>query len=100
VPDVVSTLPDPPADDMPVSPELVEERDVVRKLEAQMAAEHGVDTPAYWRAMSEQLNQYVADDRFRPVDGTSRTAAATRAHGWLLRVAAGYRALAATSIGS
>jgi hypothetical protein len=90
-------LPDPPADDLPVSPELAEERDVVRGLEARMAAEHGVDNPAYWAAMAEKLSEYIAGDRFAPVEGVARGSAEARAHGYLVRVAAGYRALSATS---
>jgi len=63
---------------------------MVRRLEAAMAAEHGADTPAYWRAMSDRLHEYLR--RTQPRDD--------RAHGWLVRVAAAYRALAGTSIGS
>jgi hypothetical protein len=99
---VVSSLPDPPSD-VPVPPELAEERNVVRRLEAQMAAQHGADTPAYWRAMSDRLHAYLASPRFRAMT-TQNTPpadeAARRAYGWLVRVAAAYRALAATSIGS
>ncbi|HEY3610327.1 MAG TPA: hypothetical protein VGL06_22700 [Pseudonocardiaceae bacterium] len=97
-----AALPDQ-SSDVPVPPELTEERNVVRRLEAQMAAEHGADTPAYWRAMSERLHAYLASPRFKAMtgpDGQSRDEAARRAYGWLVRVAAAYRALAATSVRS
>jgi hypothetical protein len=95
VPDVVSSLPDP--SDVPISAELAEERNVVRRLEARMAEEHGADTPAYWRAMADQLQEYLASPRFStgPRDEATR-----RAHGWLVRVAAAYRALAGINVGS
>ena len=102
MPGVVSSLPDPPSD-VPVPPELTEERNVVRRLEAQMAAEHGADTPAYWRAMAERLHAYLASPRFKSVAGPDSAQcdeAARRAYGWLVRVAAAYRALAATSVSS
>ncbi|HEX5400851.1 MAG TPA: hypothetical protein VFX16_00970 [Pseudonocardiaceae bacterium] len=89
-------LPDPHAD-TPSSPELAEARDVVRKMEAKQAGEHGVDTPAYWRAMSDRLQDHLIVSRFAPVDGRYADQAAERAYGWLLRCAAAYRALAATS---
>ncbi|HYS38030.1 MAG TPA: hypothetical protein VEO01_20630 [Pseudonocardiaceae bacterium] len=95
-------LPDQPSD-VPVPAELTEERNVVRRLEAQMAAEHGADTPAYWRAMSERLHAYLASPRFKSVAGPDSAQcdeAARRAYGWLVRVAAAYRALAATSVSS
>jgi hypothetical protein len=76
--------------DVPISPELAAERNMVRRLEAAMAAEHGVDTPAYWRAMSDRLHEHLR--RTQPRD--------ERAHDWLVRVAAAYRALAGTSVGS
>lgn len=85
--------------DVPVSAELTEVRNVVRKLEAQMAIEHGVDTPAYWRAMSDQLAQQLAANRFAPVDGTYADRAAERAHRWLVRIASAYRSLATTGVG-
>jgi hypothetical protein len=99
---VVSTQADPPPSDVPVPPELAEERNTVRRLEAQLAAEHGADTPAYWRAMAEQLHQYLGSARFADVRGSSPSGgpadvAARRAYNWLVRVAAAYRALAATS---
>jgi len=94
---VVSSLPDP--SDVPISSELAEERNVVRRLEAQMAAEHGADTPAYWRAMSDRLHEYLASARFSSVV-SQQDDAARRAYGWLVRVAAAYRALAGTSVGS
>jgi hypothetical protein len=89
-----------------VAAELAEERNVVRRLEAQMAAEHGADTPAYWHAMSDRLHAYLASPRFRSMNtpNTPNTPpcdeAARRAYGWLVRVAAAYRALAATSMQS
>lgn len=89
---MVSTLPEPTADipippaDVPVSPELTEVRNLVRRLEAQLSAEHGVDNPVYWRAMSDRLREAVAEDTAR---GT--------AHRWLVRVASAYESLAATS---
>jgi hypothetical protein len=89
-------LPEP--SDIPVSPELAEVRNAVRRLEAQVAGEHGVDTPAYWGAMSNRLQEYLAGNRFAPVAGVQRDRAAERAHQWLVRVAAAYRALAATSV--
>jgi hypothetical protein len=88
---------EPPADP-PVCAELVEVRDAVRGLEAEVAVRHCVDTPAYWRAMSERLDRYVATSRFQPVDGRLADASADRAYRWLARVAAGYRALAATDV--
>jgi hypothetical protein len=101
---VVSTQPDPPPSDVPIPPELVEERNVVRRLEAQLAAEHGADTPAYWRAMADYLRDYLASPRFAAMHGprhaapVSSTDPARRAYSWLVRVAAAYRALAATSV--
>jgi hypothetical protein len=89
--------PDSPAD-IPTSPELAEVRDMVRRLEAQQAGNHGVDTPAYWRAMSDRLQEHLATSRFAPVDGRYRDRAAERAYGWLVRCAAAYRALAATGV--
>lgn len=91
---MVSTLPDPaagfpiPPADVPVSPELTEVRNLVRRLEAQLAVEHGMDNPAYWRAMSDRLQETLAGNRFQPGE---------RAHRWLARVAGAYRALAASS---
>ena len=58
-------LPDSPSD-LPASPELAEVRDLVRRLEAQQAGVHGVDTPAYWRAMSDRLQEHLATSRFAP----------------------------------
>jgi hypothetical protein len=92
---VVSSLPDP--SDVPISPELAEERNAVRRLEARMAEQHGADTPAYWRAMADQLHEYLASPRFSTV---RRDEAGRRAYRWLVRVAAAYRALAGTSVGS
>jgi hypothetical protein len=89
-------LPDPPADDIPVSPELAEEHGVVRELEARMATEHGADTPDYWRAVSGELDEYVAGERFAPIEGETRSPAEARARAYVVRVAAGYRALAAS----
>lgn len=68
---------------------------MVRRLEAQLSAEHGVDNPAYWRAMSEQLAETLASNRFAPEPGAERDAAHD-AHRWLVRVAAAYRSLATT----
>lgn len=85
--------------DVPVSAELAEVRNVVRKLEARMAIEHGVDTPAYWRAMSDQLALQLAANRFAPVDGRYADRAAERAYRWLVRVASAYRSLATTGVG-
>jgi hypothetical protein len=102
VPGVVSRLPDQPSD-VPVPPELADERNVVRRLEAQMAAQHGADTPAYWHAMSDRLHAYLASPRFRSMNTPNTQPcdeAARRAYGWLVRVAAAYRALAATSVRS
>jgi hypothetical protein len=90
-------VPEQPAD-VPVSPELAEVRDVVRRLEARTAVEHGVDTPAYWRAMSDHLQEHLAGNRFAPAPGQDR--AAERAYGWLVRVAAAYRALAEPGVRS
>jgi hypothetical protein len=93
---VVSPLPD--QSDVPISPELAVERNAVRRLEAQMAEQHGADTPAYWQAMANRLHQYLAGPRFAggpPADDAGR-----RAYGWLVRVAAAYRALASTSVRS
>lgn len=104
---MVSTQPDPPPSDVPIPPELVEERNVVRRLEAQLAAVYGADTPAYWRAMADQLHAYLASARFAAMHGPRHAAGsgtvaaddpARRAHSWLVRVAAAYRALAATSV--
>jgi hypothetical protein len=92
-------MPEEPLD-VPVSPELAEMRNAVRRLEAQLAGEHGVDTPAYWRAMSDRLEGYVASNRFAPVPGMRQGRAAERAHNWLVRVAAAYRALAAPGVRS
>lgn len=95
---MVSSLPDPPADppaDIPVSPELTEVRNVVRRLEAQLSAEHGVDNPAYWRAMSDRLRETIASNRFAPQPGPECDAAHD-AYRWLVRVAAAYRSLATT----
>ena len=93
---MVTSLPDP--SDVPISPELAEERNAVRRLEALMAEEHGADTPAYWRAMSDRLHEYLASSRF--AGGPPRDDAARRAYFWLVRVAAAYRALAGFSVGS
>jgi hypothetical protein len=79
-------MPLPPAD-VPVSPALTEVRNLVRGLEAQLSAEHGVDNPAYWRAMSDRLQEALASNRFAHTE---------RAHRWLTRVAGAYGALAAT----
>lgn len=84
-----------PLSDVPLSPELAEVRNVVRQLEADMANRYGADTPAYWRAMSDQLAQRVTTHRFAPTGGRYADRAAERAHRWLVRVAAAYRALAA-----
>jgi hypothetical protein len=68
-----------------------------------MAAEHGADTPAYWRAMSDRLHAYLASPRFQSMTTPNAQPcdeAARRAYGWLVRVAAAYRALAATSVRS
>jgi hypothetical protein len=92
-------LPDQPAD-VPVSPELAEVRDVVRRLEARTAGEHGVDTPAYWRAMSDRLQEHLAGNRFAPVPGLRQDRAAERAYSWLVRVASAYRALAEPGVRS
>jgi hypothetical protein len=92
-------MPEQPLD-VPVSPELAEIRNAVRRLEAQLAGEHGVDTPAYWRAMSDRLRGYVVDNRFAPVPGVPRSRAEERAHNWLVRVATAYRALAAPGVRS
>lgn len=88
---MASAVPDPATEPV-VLTEMARERDVVRSLEARLAAEHGADTPAYWRAMSDALRDYLADPRFRGVAGRSEDHA--QAHRWLTRVAAGYRALA------
>lgn len=93
---MVSSLPD--YSDVPISPELAEERNAVRRLEAAMAAEHGADTPAYWRAMADRLHQYLGSARF--AGGPPKDEASRRAYGWLVRVAAAYRALASTSVSS
>jgi hypothetical protein len=93
---VVSSLPDP--SDVPISPEVAEERNAVRRLEALMAAEHGADTPAYWRAMSDRLHEYLASARF--ASAPPRDEAGRRAYFWLVRVAAAYRALAGFNVGS
>jgi hypothetical protein len=83
--------------------ELVEVRNVVRRLEAQLAIEHGADTPAYWCAMADRLHEYIACSRYAATNTQARTPPcatddpARRAHAWLLRVASAYRALAATS---
>lgn len=96
---MVSTLPDPatgfaiPPADVPVSPELTEVRTLVRRLETQLAAEHGLDNPVYWRAMSERL-QDALDDSSRPEERSER------ARRWLARVAGAYRALAASELKS
>jgi hypothetical protein len=92
-------LPEEPMD-VPVSPELAEMRNVVRRLEAQLANEHGVDTPAYWRAMSDRLQGYVINNRFAPETGTQHNRASERAHNWLVRVAAAYGALAQPGVRS
>jgi hypothetical protein len=86
-------LPDQPADSV-VPAELAEVRNAVRRLEAQLAARHGADTPAYWRAMSQRLDEALVTNRFAPVDGQYRDAASRRAHHWLVRVATAYRSLA------
>jgi hypothetical protein len=96
---VIDMLPDSPADP-PSSPELAQVRDLVRRLEAQQAGEHGVDTPAYWRAMSDRLAEHLAASRFAPRPGWYRDPAAERAYAWLVRVAAAYRALAVTGVRS
>ena len=88
-------VPDQPADAV-VPAELAEVRDAVRKLEAQLAARHGVDTPAYWRAMSLRLEEALSTNRYAPVEGRYRSPGAEQAHRWLVRVATAYRALAAT----
>jgi hypothetical protein len=93
---VVSAVPDPATEPVPLT-EMARERDTVRRMEARLAAEHGADTPAYWRAMSETLRDYLADPKFRGV--TDRGEDHVRAHGWLTRVAAAYRALAAPGPG-
>jgi hypothetical protein len=93
---VVSSLPDP--SDVPISPELATERNAVRRLEAQMAAEYGADTPAYWRAMSDRLHEYLASPRF--AGGPPKDEATRKAYDWLLRVTSAYRALASINVGS
>lgn len=85
-----------PLSDRPVSRELAEVRSVVRELEAQLAGDHEVDTPAYWRAMSQRLTEQLATTRFAPVDGCYPDDQARLAHRWLIRIAGAYRALAAT----
>lgn len=91
---MVSTKPDPaagfpiPPADVPLTPDLSEVRDLVRRLEAQLSVEHGVDNAEYWRAMSDRLQEALARTRFKPGE---------RAHRWLARVASAYGALAATS---
>ena len=90
---MVSTQPDPaagfpiPPADVPVSPDLTEVRNLVRRLEAQLSIQHGVDNAEYWRAMSDRLQEALARNRFQP---------GGRAHRWLTRVAGAYSALAAT----
>jgi hypothetical protein len=97
---VVSPTPDPLTEltdptDATGQGELAEQRNLVRRLEASMAAEHGADTPAYWRAMSNQLETYLAQPRFAAEAGQDEPT--DRAHAWLTRVASAYRALAASS---
>lgn len=70
----------------------------MRHLEAQVALEYGVDTPAYWRAVSDRLSHRLATNRFAPVNGRYASAEAERAHRWLIRVTAAYRALARASV--
>jgi hypothetical protein len=76
-------------------------------LEARLAAVHGADTPAYWRAMADHLRDYLASPRFAAMNRPRHSALAPpvsgedparRAHSWLVRIAAAYRALAATSV--
>jgi hypothetical protein len=94
---VVSPLSETPSG-LPVSPELAEVRNAVRRLEIETAVEHGVDTPAYWRTMSDRLAQHLATDRFAPVNGDYTDRSAERAHRWLVRIASAYHALAATGV--
>lgn len=86
-----------PESEPPVVTELAAEREVVRRMEAQLAAEHGADTPEYWRAMAGRLQDYLAGPRFRLEPGEQPSDDHRRARRWLARVATGYRALAATS---
>jgi hypothetical protein len=92
-------VPESPAE-IPVSPELAEVRDAVRRLEAQAAVEYRIDTPEYWRAMSERLEHYLAGNRFAPAGGATADHATRRAYHWLERVTAAYRALAVTGASS
>jgi elongation factor P hydroxylase len=84
--------------DVPVSPQLIEVRNTVRRMEAETAVEHGVDTPAYWRAMSDRLAEHLATNRFAPVHGRYADQSAELAHRWLVRIASAYRALASTGV--
>lgn len=79
---------------VPVEPtaDLADVRAAVRRLEAQVAGRHGVDTPAYWRAMSDRLREALADNVLT-LDGQVRDAT-PEARRWLARVATAYHALA------
>lgn len=72
---------------------------MVRRLEAHVATQYSVDTPAYWRAMSDRLAEALAVSRFAPINGRYRDRASERAYLWLVRVAGAYRALAKPGAG-
>jgi hypothetical protein len=76
------------------SSDLADERDLVRRLEAELAARYGVDTPAYWRAMSDRLHEYLTSPDFTQRRAEIADVPLTRGDTWITRVAAAYQALA------